>query len=231
MIVDERALVITPTFDGVTGLGSGGFGLVIRAAANLPTIRVLTGTSNQITVTNGDGVSGNPTMSLPSAITLPGSLTMGGSLSLGSTGQIQFPATQNASAGANVLDDYEEGTWTPSLGGTATYTQQNGSYTKIGRSVSFNTQLNVNAIGTGSTTVVSGLPFTSGSGSSFPQAAVSLCLSLTLATAVVSLDGFVTVAGTTVTVNSRTAASASTASNAIFTANTQLGFSGTYFVV
>ena len=29
-------------------------------------------------------------------------------------GQLAFPATQNPSANANTLDDYEEGTWTPS---------------------------------------------------------------------------------------------------------------------
>jgi hypothetical protein len=52
-------------------------------------------------------------------------------------GQIKFPATQNASADANTLDDYEEGTWTPSqtnltVVGSPTYT---GVYTKIGRVV------------------------------------------------------------------------------------------------
>jgi hypothetical protein len=46
-------------------------------------------------------------------------------------GQIAFPATQSASAGANTLDDYEEGDWTPVLtfgGGTTgiTYTVQLG---------------------------------------------------------------------------------------------------------
>ena len=40
--------------------------------------RTITGTANQITVTNGDGVSGNPTLSLPNAITLPGTLTITG---------------------------------------------------------------------------------------------------------------------------------------------------------
>jgi len=40
-------------------------------------------------------------------------------------GQIKFPATQNSSADANTLDDYEEGTWTPTLpnGGTVTVVQ------------------------------------------------------------------------------------------------------------
>ena len=44
---------------------------------------------------------------------------------------ITFPATQSASSDANTLDDYEEGTWTPTLGaGSLTIT--NATYTKIG---------------------------------------------------------------------------------------------------
>jgi len=54
-------------------------------------------------------------------------------------GQIAFPASQNASADANTLDDYEEGTWTPTKsgfteGGGGSYTLS-GTYTKIGRRV------------------------------------------------------------------------------------------------
>jgi len=53
---------------------------------------------------------------------------------------ITFPATQVASADANTLDDYEEGTWTPTVrgegtAGTTTYTLQEGYYTKIGNTV------------------------------------------------------------------------------------------------
>lgn len=40
-------------------------GSLHRTAANTYTSRTLTGTTSQITVTNGDGVSGNPTVSLP----------------------------------------------------------------------------------------------------------------------------------------------------------------------
>jgi len=54
----------------------------------------------------------------------------------GSSG-VQFNAD---TAAANALNDYEEGTWTPtiqgsSLPGSATYTAQNGIYTKIGDTV------------------------------------------------------------------------------------------------
>lgn len=75
-------------------------------------------------------------------------------------GQIAFPATQVPSAGANTLDDYEEGSWTPSLGGSATYTGRSAAYIKIGRMVIAWCDMTVNAIGTGSATTISGLPFT-----------------------------------------------------------------------
>lgn len=75
------------------------------------------------------------------------------------SGKIRFPATANPSSDANTLDDYEEGTWTPDVGGTATYTAQTGVYTKIGRLVTVHCTLNINAIGTGSATTISGLPF------------------------------------------------------------------------
>lgn len=42
--------------------------------------RTLTGTASQITVTNGDGVSGDPIFSLPSALVLPGTLHVSGSM-------------------------------------------------------------------------------------------------------------------------------------------------------
>jgi hypothetical protein len=68
---------------------------------------------------------------------------------------------------ANHLDDYEEGTWTPSLGGDATYTTQVGNYTKIGNLVTIRGSVVVNVLGTGSTTVVSGLPFAENSTNNF----------------------------------------------------------------
>lgn len=75
---------------------------------------------------------------------------------------ISFPATQVASSDANTLDDYEEGTWTPNLGGTETGTFS-GTYTKIGRYVIAAFTINVTLIGTGSTSQISGLPFSMGS--------------------------------------------------------------------
>jgi len=64
-------------------------------------------------------------------------------------------------AAANALDDYEEGTWTPSLGGNTTYTGQVGTYTKIGRQVTVHFVVGVTTLGTGSAANITGLPFTS----------------------------------------------------------------------
>ena len=65
-------------------------------------------------------------------------------------------------AAANALDDYEEGTWTPSIGGNATYDQQSGVYTKIGRMVYVWLYVAINTKGTGSNNTISGLPFAPG---------------------------------------------------------------------
>jgi hypothetical protein len=79
---------------------------------------------------------------------------------------ITFPATQSASTDANTLDDYEEGTWTPTIigsttAGTATYSTRTARYTKIGRVVQFDLYMAFNS-GTGTGNLrVDGLPFTS----------------------------------------------------------------------
>ena len=76
---------------------------------------------------------------------------------------ISFPATQNASSNANTLDDYEEGTFTPSITatGVTAYATRIGKYTKIGQVVVINIDF-VTAISTGTTGTftISNAPFT-----------------------------------------------------------------------
>jgi hypothetical protein len=63
-------------------------------------------------------------------------------------------------AQANALDDYEEGTWSPNIGGTATYDIQWGYYIKIGKSVQCWGGLRPDSMGTGNAKQIQNLPFT-----------------------------------------------------------------------
>jgi len=73
-------------------------------------------------------------------VTLQKNISVGAATPTTSGTGITFPATQSASSNANTLDDYEEGTWTPTLtfGGVSTgitYAGNYGFYTKIGDQV------------------------------------------------------------------------------------------------
>ena len=78
---------------------------------------------------------------------------------------LTFPATQVASSDANCLDDYEEGTWTPTVtaetGTIGTTTVISANYTKIGRLVNVNFDVRVDSIGTGTGGLKVSLPFSS----------------------------------------------------------------------
>jgi hypothetical protein len=96
------------------------------------------------------------------------SLALQGATSQTGTG-ITFPATQSACSDANTLDDYEEGTWTPtiSFGGASvgvTYTMQVGKYTKIGNVVNYTCYVELSAKGSSTGYArIGGLPFTASS--------------------------------------------------------------------
>jgi hypothetical protein len=79
-------------------------------------------------------------------------------------GRLQFPTTQVPSTDANTLDDYREGTFTPTVvgvttAGVGTYSTQQGRYTRIGNIIIFNLFVEWTAhSGTGEIRVI-GLPF------------------------------------------------------------------------
>lgn len=85
-----------------------------------------------LAVTGTLGVTGASTLAALSADagTFSGLLT--------TNGQVKFPAVQNPSADPNTLDDYEEGTWTPTLTFSTpgnlnvVYSVRVGTYFKIG---------------------------------------------------------------------------------------------------
>jgi hypothetical protein len=91
-------------------------------------IRIITGNSTRVTV-NSSGSVGIGTASPSQALDVVGNIEVSGGIYLGGT------------AAANMLDDYEEGVWTPviadsSSGGNAgTASSAQGEYTKIGNLV------------------------------------------------------------------------------------------------
>lgn len=77
-------------------------------------------------------------------------------LNAAGAGQIKFPVSQNASADANTLDDYEEGTWTPRLTCTTPgtlsigYSSRSGRYVKIGQLVTMTFEMVISSFSIGS---------------------------------------------------------------------------------
>ncbi len=93
-------------------------GLLTQTAADTFTGRTLTGTSNRISITNGDGVAGNPTADISASYVGQASITTIGTLSSGAvpaslitsgtfgTGNYTFPADLTITGGATTSDLY-----------------------------------------------------------------------------------------------------------------------------
>lgn len=90
-------------------------------------------------------------------------------------GQLTFPATQNPSSDPNILDDYEEGTWTPADGSGAglSLAVTFATYTKIGRQVTIITNITYPTTADINYASLSGVPFATVSS----QPSVSMALS------------------------------------------------------
>jgi hypothetical protein len=128
------------------------------------------------------------------------------------------------------LDDYEEGTWTPSVGGTATYGgNQFGYYTKVGNIVTCQFAIEIATLGTGSTSLLSGFPFTSANSPGGHAGCVGYYGSLAVNT--IYLNFYVNGSSTTANFNGK-ATSGATMDNSInvFGNGTRIGGSVTYKV-
>lgn len=132
--------------------------------------------------------------------------TLSAALNL-TSGQIAFPASQSASAGANTLDDYEEGTGTSALsatGCTFSYATQNLTYIKVGAVVSIiNISVELNTTGNtlaANSVSITGLPFTSTAGARCEINWANSTSNL------IKLDGALGVSATTVAIRGNTAA-------------------------
>jgi hypothetical protein len=121
-------------------------------------------------VVTANGVSGSvanptstPAITLALAAITPTTVTPSSlvDLSGAAAGQIKFPAAQNPSADANTLDDYEEGTWTPTdvSGAGLTFSYASGIYVKIGKLVWVNFIVAFPVTASGAAVKIGGLPF------------------------------------------------------------------------
>jgi hypothetical protein len=129
------------------------------------------GTGNYVLTSNGAAPvwtanTGTGAVMRSSQPTVNTTLGVGGVGASSSGSGISFPATQDPSTDANTLDDYEEGTWTPTVtssSGTITsYTLVGANYTKIGRVVHVNFAVTITNAGTGAGSLDVTLPFTNG---------------------------------------------------------------------
>lgn len=80
-IAGNPTLALANDLAALEGLGS--TGIAVRTGADAWAQRTITGTAAEITVTNGNGVSGNPTLSLPTALTFTGKTVTGGTFNAG----------------------------------------------------------------------------------------------------------------------------------------------------
>ena len=123
---------------------------------------IITGTAS----ININGTVGATTPTTGAFTTVQAATTMGvgGTTPSASGAGISFPAAQSASTNANTLDDYEEGTWTPSQGAGLTVVgafSSSGTYTKIGNLVSlYGTVIGATSIATTAGTIMfQAMPF------------------------------------------------------------------------
>ena len=117
----------------------------------------------QVLNTNAD-LDGNTLLTAENAYTITGVQTH--SVAPVVNAGVKFPAVQVPVADVNTLDDYEEGSWTPTITGSGggsgqVYSGQLGRYTKIGQHVYVIGRLMLSTLGTITTAArITGLPFT-----------------------------------------------------------------------
>ena len=192
MRIDNQGRVMIGNDQGSTQYADGGDDLVIGKTSGAHGITIISQNNNvgrlmfSDTYTSGTGTYegqilyshasntmnfyANYTSNQNIAMTIGGSngdvTVQGGNLIIGTSGKgIDFSATGQASGMTNeLLDDYEEGSWTPSFtqgvsGGS--YTTQSGHYTRVGRLVMISARIDGNGLSAnGDNLLLGGLPFT-----------------------------------------------------------------------
>lgn len=146
-------------------------------------------------------------------------------------GQYVFPASQNASANANTLDDYEEGSWTPTMkfnnsATGVTYGTQTGVYVKIGALVYVRGRVTLTNNGSGvGNASIEGLPFTMPAGA---DASAQVGYYNNTSSVTGALFGFLGNTGSNITVMHGGAAAATFATDTTLTNTFDIVFSAVY---
>ncbi len=163
---------------GTVGVGNGGTGItsytagdIVFASGAATLSKLAIGASGTVLTSNGSApvwTASTGTGSIARATKPQFDNTIGvGTAAAASGSGVSFPVTASPSADANTLDDYREGTWTPTVtatGGALTSYTATGSYTKIGRHVHATASINITNNGTGSSAISFTLPFAAGTG-------------------------------------------------------------------
>jgi hypothetical protein len=169
MRIDSSGNVMVATTNALANItSSSGNGISLYATSGNTQI-LCSNTSDHCAQFNLQGTDGLIINFRKSGASLGGISVASTGMTYTATNGVTFTATQTASADANTLDDYEEGTWTPTIGRDGavnpTYTEQVGYYVKIGRVVYLWGYVVWSAIGTTSAggNRIQGLPFNAGS--------------------------------------------------------------------
>jgi len=228
---------LTGNASGTAATVTGATQASITTCANLTT----SGALNAGSITSGFGNIDNGSSTISggalTATTIAGTgdaTITSGNIVIATNGKgIDFSAqtTDGAGVTAEILDDYEYGTWTPALsGGTPTYTANNeGSYVKVGESVFVRGVLEVNALNSANANLFTGLPFTAKTTASANMAGGLMTgYSASLAVTPVSLTFDIDSAATTGKCRGRTGASATTTNLGIWQNSARVDFCGWY---
>ena len=173
LTVDSGVLSVTASDNKIRYTQGTNKGLVIQDAGVTDTVEVNFGTSGEgiraglITGSNLSfytGTAGGGSASKAMEIDVSKNVTVtDGDLIVGTSGHgISFAATGDGSGAnqAEILDDYEEGTWTPTLSSGGSVTINAAVYTKIGNLIRVGTYLALSSIPNNSSTFyIAGLPY------------------------------------------------------------------------
>ena len=190
--IDDNATSTAVTIDssGNVGIGTSSPSTSLHISQSQPIITLTdtdTSVSHQLSGQSSSrhlnlkvdtgGLSGSPVFNLSMQDSIKLSVLNDGNIGIGTTtpsqkldvvGSIEVSdgIYVGGTAAANKLDDYEEGTWTPTIVqgyNTVSYNLQGGTYTKIGRNVFFTLRLELTGSTANATGIKISIPFTSAS--------------------------------------------------------------------